>query len=213
MWIRSAWTTTSSSAACARSWAPTTASSTPRSPRSPSAPGGAAATDAERRRGALYGDQGVASLLDATRRVLREPAADGGEPVDTGAELGLAIGAAGATSGRLVLDEARLRAAIAADPGAVEEALGRSGTGAERGLVRQVDDLAQRYGASADDGARGVQAAGQRVVEWRDSIDRTDERLRQREAGLRSQYVAIERSLGQLGSLGVALAPGSAIAA
>ena len=74
--------------------------------------------------------------------------------------------------------------AIAADPGAVEEALGRSGTGAERGLVRRVDDLAQRYGASADDGARGVQAAGQRVVEWRDSIDRTDERLRHPRSGL-----------------------------
>lgn len=174
-------------------------------------------TDVERRRGVLFGDQNVAALLEGARRSLQDPVDGASSAVDTGAELGLSTGAptgaSGTTSGRLVLDEARLRAAVEADPGAVEEALGRSGTGSGRGLMQRVDDLAQRFGSSVDSVLRSrSRSEGERIADWQGVVERTDERLQKREERLRTQFTAMERALGQLRTLQGALAPGSAAA-
>jgi flagellar capping protein FliD len=101
-------------------------------------------------------------------------------------------------SGRLVLDEARLRDALAADPEGVAALLGSD---APQGIAARLDSVLDRFtGTSGALGGR-VAAETARVSGYRASIDQAGVRLTQRESLLRSQFTAMERSLGQLRDL------------
>ena len=108
--------------------------------------------------------------------------------VSTGASTGTISQAA--LSGRLVLDESKLRAALASD---------RSGTEALAGSLASGLDavLADVTGSSGALTTR-IGSERSRIVGYQSSIDRMTVRLADRERLLQTQFAAMERSLGQL---------------
>jgi flagellar hook-associated protein 2 len=165
-------------------------------------------TVADRNRGLFFNDGAYASILDRVQRATADPVHGAATAYDQAAEIGLSGGAssgglsADALSGRIVLDEAKLRAALAADPAAVERLL--TGDGPDRdgdGLATRLSAVvAEATGSSGALGGR-IETENRRAADWRASIDRMGERLDARESMLRSQFTAMERALGQLRTL------------
>ena len=94
-----------------------------------------------------------------------------------------------------MLDESKLRDALAADPDGVAALLGGD---APQGIAARLDSVLDRFAGST--GALGGRVAAEtaRLGGYRASIDQAGVRLTQRESLLRAQFTAMERSLGQL---------------
>lgn len=155
-----------------------------------------AATQAEANKGVLFGDTMLTGLLGQLRQVVSESGL-GDLGVSTGAP-GSAVGAGSASvAGRLVFDEAKLTAALAADPAAVRETLAGSG-----GFVAALDGvLSPAVGAGGSISDR-LDATASQLQRVRDSMTALDRRLEDREARLRAQFATLEKLLSQSQSQG-----------
>lgn len=155
-----------------------------------------ATTQAEANRGVLFGDTMLSGLLSRLRQVVSESGL-GDLGVSTGAP-GTGVGAGSdAVAGRLVLDEAKLAGALAADAGAVRETLAGSG-----GFAAALDGvLTPAVGAGGLISGR-LDATASQLQRVRDSMDALDRRLEDRAERLRAQFATLERLLAQSQSQG-----------
>ena len=152
-------------------------------------------------KGAFYADGLYTDLLANLNRAVSDTVAGLGSTRNQAATVGLSSGAAtgamaaDSLSGRLVLDESKLREALAADPDGVAALLGGD---APQGIAARLDSVIAGFTGST--GALGGRVAAEtaRLGGYRASIDQAGVRLTQRESLLRSQFTAMERSLGQL---------------
>lgn len=155
-------------------------------------------------KGAFFGDGLYTDVLARLRRAVQDPVSGLPSTRNQAASIGITGGAlsgamsADALSGRLVLDEAKLRDALATDPDGVAALLGGDGP---QGLAARVDAVLD--GVTGGGGPLGGRVAAEtaRLTGYRSSIADANERLTRREALLRTQFTAMERALGQLHDL------------
>lgn len=107
-------------------------------------------------------------------------------------------------SGRLVIDEAKLDAALAADPAAVQKIMTQVGGGAGRdddGISRRISDLVSelRVGGRVDS---GLQGASRNIKDLQSRIDRFEDRLERKRAYYDHMFSSMETMLGKLQSQG-----------
>lgn len=122
--------------------------------------------------------------------------------LDTLAELGITVPkasadgkpSADALAGHLVIDDAKLTAALA-DPDAVKKMLGASGIdGVSQQLSNIIDPIAK---ASTGYLARSQSAADSQIKDYTERIADFDRRLSIRESRLRARFTALETALSQ----------------
>ncbi len=142
-------------------------------------------------RGQLYGDSSVRGLVDHLRTAISGGTADA-------ALTGVTV----SRDGTVTLDRDKFLKALAADPAAVETALGEAGMA---GRLDDVADLASRS-ASAPDGPGALTSAistrEERITGLKNGILSWDNRLALREKTLQRQYASLERALGAAQSQG-----------
>jgi flagellar hook-associated protein 2 len=151
----------------------------------------------------LAGDSTVAGLLAGVRSLLFSSSAVAGPYANLGA-IGLNTGAVGSRAGstsRLQLDEAKLVAALDANPAAVAELLG-SATGALAPIVARINAIA---------GSTGVLYQRQQsMTEQLGALARQqatlEDRFAARRASLEKKYAAMEATLSGLQALSAQLA-------
>ncbi len=142
-------------------------------------------------RGQLYGDSSVRGLVDHLRTAISGGTADA-------ALTGVTV----SRDGTVTLDRDKFLKALAADPAAVEKALGEAGMA---GRLDDVADLASRS-ATAKDGPGALTSAistrEERITGLKNGILSWDNRLALREKTLQRQYASLERALGAAQSQG-----------
>ncbi len=152
-------------------------------------------------RGALFGDDLTTGVLARLNRAVHDPVAGLVSGSNQAAAVGISTGASTgalaseALSGRLVLNEQKLRDAIAADPGSVEALLSGDDP---LGVVGRVQSVVAGLTGSAGSIAGRITSESASAAGYRASIEQASIRLGQREDRLRSQFTAMERTLGQL---------------
>lgn len=162
-----------------------------------------AATAADVKKGVLFGDPALNGLLSQLRSTIG--AAVGGNPsaTDELADIGISTGAASgagtfskdAVAGKLVLDTAKLTAALTADPAGVQRLLG--GTSGVDGFAQAFEGVLTPSTAAGGslDGANS--AAKSEVARLKEQMARLDDRLSRREDRLRAQFAALETALAR----------------
>ncbi len=125
-------------------------------------------------------------------------------------DIGITTGAVSSSynpqnaSGRLVIDEAKLDAALAADPAAVQKLMTQVGGGAgmdDDGISRRISDLVSqlRVGGRVD---AGLQGASRQIKDLQSRIDRFEDRLERKRAYYDRMFSSMETMLGKLQSQG-----------
>ncbi|WP_372788444.1 flagellar filament capping protein FliD [Paraconexibacter sp.] len=160
-----------------------------------------AQTSADAKKGVLFGDQALSSLLSSLRSTVG--AVVGGNPQATDAleDLGITTGIATGTAintdgvaGRLSFDTTKFRAALDADPTAVQRLLGGAGVDGFAQAFESVLTPTTQAGGSME-GA--TQAAAGEVTRLKDQMARLDDRLAAKEERLRQQFTALETALAR----------------
>ena len=109
----------------------------------------------------------------------------------------------GAANGALVVDEAKLTAALTADPAHVQELLTKTGVGAgataDDGIFRRINDLAYQMSTSIANTTTTLTNQSKSV---QDSIDRATNRLAKREEYYTRMFSTMESSMSNLQSKG-----------
>ena len=156
-----------------------------------------AETQADALKGQLFGDTGLNSMLNSLRAGLTDVVGGNATTTDALADLGITTGAVGAglnaITGALVIDDAKLTAALNTDATAVKKLL--MGEGTQPGLAQRVEGLlAGQVGADGaiDQRLKNSDAEQKRITE---AMTRTDNRLAQREKRLRAQFAAMEQAM------------------
>ena len=163
-----------------------------------------ATTTFDAKKGVLYGDSGLTSMLSQLRRGVMDPISVGNSlTMDEFVEIGVSTGVpTGGTStpdslsGKLVFDEAKFTAAYTADPSSVERLL--RGTATSAGLSSRIDALITPY--TAVDGLFDgrINASGSEISRLGGQITQMDERLKHKEQLLRHQFTVLETSLAKI---------------
>jgi flagellar hook-associated protein 2 len=155
-------------------------------------------------KGAFYGDDLYQDLLAKLNGAVTSPVAGLASSRNQAAAVGLSTGvstgaiSADALSGRLVLDESKLRDAVASDPDGVAALLGGDGP---QGIAARLDGVLTGLTSSTGLLTGRVAAETARLGGYRASIDDANVRLTKRETYLRAQFTAMETALGQLHDL------------
>ncbi|MEX2196703.1 MAG: flagellar filament capping protein FliD [Thermoleophilaceae bacterium] len=154
-------------------------------------------------KGVLRNDSMLSGLLSTLRQGLTEAFTGNPADLDELAEIGISTGAAtgdSATSadslaGKLVLDSAKLDAALESNLLDVRRMLGGiSGTDGFAQRFEGIIDPVTQTGGTLDS---RIDSADSELDRIRDSMDRLDLRLEAREARLRAQFATLERLLSQ----------------
>jgi flagellar hook-associated protein 2 len=111
--------------------------------------------------------------------------------------------AAGSASGKLTVDETKLRAALKADPNSVQSLLGNVGTAstgvaADAGIARRVNEMVSSMQASDGVVGNAIMGAGSEDKRLQSSIDNATARLEKRQSYYERMYASLEVSLGKL---------------
>jgi flagellar hook-associated protein 2 len=163
----------------------------------------ASATDASK--GSLSGDQGLAGVLSDLRQAVANPLDDVSGP--TLASLGITTGAANtgtalnsdSVMGKLVLDEAALDKALAADPLGVQRLLG--GTVGVSGFAQKLEGKLQPLVEAGGLLDKRITGADDEIKRIKDSLTRFDDRMTLREKRYRAQFTALEQAMSRSQSM------------
>lgn len=161
-------------------------------------------------KGPMARDYGLSSVSFDIRRWATDTVTglpDGMNALD---DIGITTGAVSNSfnpqnaSGRLVIDDAKLDAALAADPAGVQALLTKVGAGTgmdEDGISRRVSDLVSqlRVGGRVD---AGLQGANRNIKDMQSRIDRMDDRLERKRVYYDRMFASMETMLGKLQSQG-----------
>jgi flagellar hook-associated protein 2 len=148
-------------------------------------------SDFQAARGQLYGDSGLTAMLSRLRQDMADVVSAAG--INDLGDIGVAIPKATGTSspdakaGKLVLDEAKLTAALDQDFTAVKSFLGTFAADVETFVKGQTGGT-----GIIDDRLKNGDRAAKRV---QDQITRANERLDAREKRLKAQFAAMETAL------------------
>lgn len=142
-------------------------------------------------KGRLYGDSTTRGLVDLVRTTVSQGTAEQS-----------AVGVTVSRDGTVVLDKAKLLAALAADPAAVEAALGKDGLA---GRLHALSDTASRV-ETAVGGAglitSAIKGRESQIASLKTNIASWDSRLSLKQITLERQYTALETALGKAKSQG-----------
>lgn len=159
------------------------------------------ANDPEGTRGVLAGDPDLRGLAMSLRRTILGSA--GGGTFTSLAQLGVSSGAVGAAVGstdRLLLDEDKLKKAIAQDPTAVASLL-NSATGAIRPVLDKVQAWT-KTGGRIDDALETITSA---LRAMSDREEQMQARFDAKQAALERKFANLERTLSELQATSAAL--------
>lgn len=150
-----------------------------------------ATTSTDAKKGVLFGDTNLRSVLSSLREVA-------GTLGDLGVSTGAATGAAtsqDALAGKLVLDDAKFTAALAADPSAVRRALG--GTTGVEGFAQRLEAVLepQTQAGGVLEGRRNAMTS--ELTSLKAALSRFDDRLARKEEALRAKFTALELALSR----------------
>ena len=159
-------------------------------------------TDADRAKGNLYNDSMLQGLLSRLRSAVGGSFATGDANMDQLQEIGITTGVASgaaatedAIAGKLVIDDAKLTAAIAANPLTVRKLLG--GTTGIDGLGTNLDTLLDPVVKSDGDFDGRLKAADKEQKRYEDEIATLDKRIEAKTAMLRAQFTAMEAGISR----------------
>lgn len=167
--------------------------------------GAKTATDAAK--GALFGDNGLQEIVNRLRTTASatvDPGSDA-DSFDSLAAIGISTGAASGTisqdavAGKLVLDEAKLNAALDADPLAVQRLLG--GVTGTDGVAQAFESAIATYTAADGQMSLRVKSVDDEIKRVRDALTRFDARLERKEDQFRKQFTALEQALSRSQSM------------
>ncbi len=157
-------------------------------------------------KGPMASDRGFSGIASDLRRWASDVVAGVGGSFTNLADIGISTGASTGvydpsnTGGRLVVDMAKLDAALGSDMASVQALFSSNGaTLAEEGIGRRFGTLVgqMRTGGRID---ASMQGASRQMEQMQDAIDRLDFRLERRRAMYERQFAAMETLLGQLQS-------------
>ncbi len=159
-------------------------------------------TDAKK--GVLFGDSGLNTMLSQLRIAVMDPVAVGNsETMDEFAEIGVSTGAATggtstaeAVSGKLQFDEAKFLKAYEADPSSVERLI--RGTDTQRGLSARLDDVIKPFTEVSGMFEGRLTASSSELTRLAEQLKRMDDRLGRKELYLRRQFTGLETALSKL---------------
>jgi flagellar hook-associated protein 2 len=163
-----------------------------------------AATESDARKGALWADGSVRSVMDSLRFVTSTHKQSGNSvDFDQLAELGISTGdstgsgtfSQDAVAGKLKLDTAKLTAAIEAKPQDVQRLLG--GITGTNGFAQALTGALDPYTRAGGVFASRVEAATSEIKRLDDSLARMDDRLSRKEESLRKMFTALEVALSR----------------
>ena len=158
-------------------------------------------------KGVLFGDSGLNGILSAMRRTVTDPLGDLDDPATTTVKeptslfmLGISTGkgANGASSadakmGKLVIDDAKLDAALA-DPLAVKAFFG--GRDGVEGFASVMEKLTGELTKTTGPLESRIKGADDRVDILTDTVTRAEERIAAKEKRLKAQFAAMEKAMG-----------------
>lgn len=161
-------------------------------------------------KGPVARDFGMSSVALEIRQWATSDIAGLAQDKNTLDDIGITTGAVSTgyspqnVSGRLVIDEAKLDAALAADPAKVKEIITRVGGAAGKeddGIARRISALVSelRVGGKVD---FALQGASRQVRDLQSRIDRHDDRLERKRAYYERMFASLETTLGRMQSQG-----------
>jgi flagellar hook-associated protein 2 len=157
-------------------------------------------TDADRAKGNLYNDTMLNGLLQRLRSTVGSAFNTGDATKDTLAEIGITTGAAtgGAASadalaGKLVIDDAKLTAALSTDPTTVRKLLG--GVSTVDGVGTKLDSMLDGVVKTDGDFDSRIKSIDKEQKRFDDQIAALDKRIELRATRLRAQFAAMEAAI------------------
>ncbi len=160
-----------------------------------------ASTAADAKKGALYNDAGLNSVLNQLRRAISDPVAGNAASLDEMAELGVSTGAASSTinsdsvAGKLTFDTTKLAAALASDPLAVRKMLG--GISGTAGFAQRIAGILDPVSGTNGTISQRVSSEDSTLSGLASDLINFDARMTQRQDALQKQYTALEAALQQ----------------
>jgi flagellar hook-associated protein 2 len=166
-------------------------------------------TDADRLKGAMFGDSRLQGIVDALRRSFMAPVSglQGAQSIASFAGLSTGAFGSGDTSGQLTVNADALSKALAGGSDALKALfMANGGSTDTNGLMQRISDVS--WNAVKSDGvvANAVTAATSHVKDLQTQIDAKTAALAKRTAAMKSQFTAMETSLSRLKAMQAQLA-------
>src|SRR5215213_2547911 len=159
-------------------------------------------TDADRAKGVLYNDSMLNGLLQRLRSSIGTTFATGDTTLDQLGEIGISTGAstgaaasADALAGKLVIDDAKLTAALATSPLTVRKLLG--GTTSVEGIGTKLETMLEAAVKTDGDFDGRIKSADKEQKRFDDQIAALDKRIEARTKLLRAQFAAMEAAINR----------------
>jgi flagellar hook-associated protein 2 len=168
-------------------------------------------TDADRAKGVLYNDSMLNGLLQRMRSTIGAGFDTGDANMDQLGEIGISTGAAtgGAASpdalaGKLVIDDAKLTAALTSSPLTVRKLLGA--TAGTEGVGTRFDTMLQSVVQDNGDIDGRIKSADKEQADYDTQIATLNKRIDAKTAMLRAQFSAMEAAISRSQTLQASLA-------
>ncbi|WP_354699782.1 Flagellar hook-associated protein 2 [Paraconexibacter sp. AEG42_29] len=160
-----------------------------------------AATTGDARKGSLFNDGGLNSVLSSLRLAISSAVPGVSSSLDQLSELGITTGTStgGGTlnqdsiAGKLTLDTAVLRTKLDSDPSGVKKLLG--GAAGTSGFAQKLEGVLEPLTQAGGVFAERTSSVASSLTSIAGSLTRFDERLASRETQLRRQFAALEVAL------------------
>lgn len=159
-------------------------------------------TDADRAKGVLRNDSMLNGLLQRLRSAIGSAFDTGDTGLDQLAEIGISTGAstgaaatADALAGKLVIDDAKLTAALSNSPLTVRKLLG--GNASVEGIGTRLESMLEDVVKTDGDFDGRIKSADKEQQRFDDQIAALEKRVTQRSELLRAQFAAMEAAISR----------------
>jgi flagellar hook-associated protein 2 len=160
--------------------------------------------DADRLKGALFGDSRLQGIVDQLRDAFIGPVSGLAGSQSIASFAGLSTGAFGSgdTTGQLTLDTTKLKAALQGGTGPLKALFASNGaTSDSDGLMQRISDISWNSVVSTGVVANAISNTQTSSKDLQTQIDEMTDTLTQREATLKAQFTAMESALSNLKSM------------